>query len=315
MDRSSTSFTPLPVPGAFPLSMDIMDLKGNVLVPRGEPFSKGLLKKIDRRSAPSTKTVLLRDHAVFGKDLLQSISEIPFHSLFVQKSSPSPFEKLSREARLPYWGIEALEYFKEKEPGTYWHSLRVFALTAFMALHFIRQQRRKILVSSMGPLHDVGKVAVPLATLQKKTPLTREERDQLRHHVYAGAVMHQYYQYEENGLGVKVALEHHERPDGSGYPFGIRLKDPMVELIALCDVYDALISPRPYRNRAYDIRTGLEVLTDMAINGTFSLNLVRFLISLHRQEKTDYRKIVLPEKKRGQPPEKNYYGQVLAEKN
>ncbi|MEW6185567.1 MAG: HD domain-containing phosphohydrolase [Thermodesulfobacteriota bacterium] len=314
MNRSFTELTPLRVLRSIPLSYDIPDLEGEVLIRRGKSFSNRLLKNIARRAGPSGKTVLLRDHPLFGKDLLHAIKEIPFYSLLMHHSPANPFEKVSNKASLPSWGIQALEYFKRQDPDTYWHCLRVFALTAYMALHFIQQQRRKVLVASMGPLHDVGKIAVPLSVLQKRTPLTREERDQLRHHVLAGAVLHSYYQYPENSLGAKVALEHHERLDGSGYPFGLRLKDPMVELIALCDVYDALISPRPYRNRAYDLRTCLEVLTDMAINGTFSLNLVRFLISLHRREKTDYRKLILPKEKRGQPPEENYYGQVLAEK-
>jgi len=120
-----------------------------------------------------------------------------------------------------------------------------------------------------------------------------------------------YHQGTADFLGPKVALEHHERLNGSGYPFGLHLSDRTVEIVALCDVYDALISPRPYRNWAYDVRGGLEIMTQLALDGLFSLDLIRFLISLHRQEKTDYKKLIFSEEKRGRHPEKNLYGQFL----
>ncbi|OGP50299.1 MAG: hypothetical protein A2Y79_00985 [Deltaproteobacteria bacterium RBG_13_43_22] len=312
MDHLLRQNNPLRVPKPTPLAYDVHDLNGKFLVKQGELFSTRLLQKMSRMAPPPNKKIRMRDHAVFGKDLLQAINKIPFHPLFSQNFSSSPFEKVLHEAGLPYWGIQALEYFKKMDPDTYWHSLRVFVLTAFMSLQFIKQQKRKLLVASMGPLHDIGKFSVPLKVLQKKTLLSLEERNHIRYHVFSGAVLLSYYQGTENPFGAKVALEHHERLDGSGYPFGILLSDPMVELIALCDVYDALISPRPYRNRAYDLRSGLEVLTEMAMDGTFSLDLVRFLIALHRQEKTDYKKLALSKEIRGLPPEKNYYGQMLS---
>jgi len=80
--------------------------------------------------------------------------------------------------------MEVLEYFKERDPSTYWHSLRVFVLTAILALEFINPPQRKRIVASMGPLHDLGKVSVPLAVLKKKIPLTLKEWNQIRFHVF-----------------------------------------------------------------------------------------------------------------------------------
>jgi HD-GYP domain-containing protein (c-di-GMP phosphodiesterase class II) len=301
----------LEIPKPFPLTYDVQDLKGNILVRKGEPFSTRLLQKLHRSAPVPNRNILLREHAVFGEDLIQAIQAIPFSFLFYKKNALNPFDKVIKEAGLPYWGMEVLEYFKQRDPSTYWHSLRVFILTSIMSLEFITPPKRKLIVASMGPLHDLGKVSVPLAVLQKKTLLTLEERNQIRHHVFSGAVLLSYHQDTTNLLGPKVALEHHERLNGSGYPFGLRLSDRTVEIVAVCDVYDALISPRPYRNRAFDMRTALEVMTQLALDGIFSLALLRFLIALHRREKSDYKKLIFSKEKRGLLPEKNLYGQFL----
>ena len=301
----------LKIPKPISLAYDIKDLNGNLLVGKGEIFSIRLLQKIHQTAPGPKRNVLLREHKVFRADLLQAIQAIPFHPLFHQKISSSPFDKILNEAGLPHWGIEVLEYFKEKDPSTYWHSLRVFVLTAILALEFVSPPKRKKIVASLGPLHDLGKISVPLAVLKKKTPLTLEERNQVRFHVVAGAVLLSYHQGTADIMGPKVALEHHERLNGSGYPFGLHLSDRTVEIVALCDVYDALISPRPYRNRAFDVRTGLEIVTQLALDGLFPLDLLRFLIGLHRQEKSDYKKLIFSKEKRGLPPEKNLYGQFL----
>ena len=59
-------------------------------------------------------------------------------------------------------------------------------------------------------------------------------------------------------MAARVARDHHEFRDGSGYMRGVKLNDPMVEIVAVCDIYDGLLSPRPYRTAAYDNRTALE---------------------------------------------------------
>jgi HD-GYP domain-containing protein (c-di-GMP phosphodiesterase class II) len=82
---------------------------------------------------------------------------------------------------------------------------------------------------------------VPLHILKKTTPLTRTERGIIEHHAAAGYVLINYYYKDIQPLTCRVALDHHERKDGSGYPRGIIFKDPLVEIIAVGDIYDALI--------------------------------------------------------------------------
>jgi len=79
---------------------------------------------------------------------------------------------------------------------------------------------QKNLISTLGPLHDIGKIGVPIEILQKETPITLDEGRCLCHHALTGAVLLSYYEGSKNLLGAFVALEHHERRDGSGYPRG-----------------------------------------------------------------------------------------------
>ena len=118
--------------------------------------------------------------------------------------------------------------------------------------------------------------------LKKTTPLTKTERGFIEHHAAAGYVILSYYYKDIQHLACKVALDHHERRDGSGYPRGILLNDPMVEIIAVSDIYDALIKPRPYRSGPYDNRTALEEITEMAEQYKIGWDVIKALFAHNR---------------------------------
>ena len=99
------------------------------------------------------------------------------------------------------------------------------------------------------PLHDVGKVAIPNEILQKPAPLTAAERRKMQKHTIAGQQILSQSDYHVLAMGAEVALTHHERWDGGGYPHGLAGSDiPLAgRITGIADVYDALISARPYK--------------------------------------------------------------------
>jgi hypothetical protein len=102
-------------------------------------------------------------------------------------------------------------------------------------------------IAYAGMIHDVGKANVPDAILKKPGPLTAEERREIEKHTLWGDAL-----LSENGefrAAREVARAHHERWDGTGYPDGLAGEDiPLAaRIVAVCDVYDALISERPYK--------------------------------------------------------------------
>ena len=208
--------------------------------------------------------------------------------------------------------LQSLDYFKQHDFYTYAHILMVFALSTLLAKDLIPDYQECIQLSATGPTHDIGKICVPLDILKKTTPLTKTERSFIEHHAVAGYVLLSYYYKDIQHLACKVAFDHHERRDGSGYPRGILLKDPLVEIIAVSDIYDALIKPRPYRSTAYDNRAALEEITTMAEQNKIGWDVVKALIAHNRKSKPHYREIKISAEKRGTPPSDNVYG-IIAE--
>ena len=143
--------------------------------------------------------------------------------------------------------------------------------------------------------------------------LTRSDRNILEHHAFAGFVLLSYLLKDHRSFAARVAKEHHERRDGSGYPLAISLRDRMVEIIAVCDIYDALLSPRPYRPMPYDNRTALEEIIEMAQAGKLSWDVVQTLVSHSRKDRPHFRECRLSTEKRGKAPAENLYG-VIVEK-
>jgi response regulator RpfG family c-di-GMP phosphodiesterase len=111
------------------------------------------------------------------------------------------------------------------------------------------------LITKTAPLHDIGKVGVPDAILNKAGRLTPEEFEEIKKHPENGStILRRAKRFLGGGRFLEVArdivLHHHERWDGSGYPHGLAGRDiPLpARLMALADVYDALTSPRVYKS-------------------------------------------------------------------
>jgi putative nucleotidyltransferase with HDIG domain len=134
-----------------------------------------------------------------------------------------------------------------KSPFTFGHSMRV----ATMARHVARkcgldatEQRR---IYRAGLLHDIGKLGVSNLILDKNGPLTDEEREKLEQHPrFTLDILERVSAFR--GFA-RIAALHHEKLDGSGYPFGYTAPDLDIpeRILVVCDIYDALASDRPYR--------------------------------------------------------------------
>ena len=290
------------------LHFPVMDLNGNLIAKEGVQFSKQFLQKIIQVPPQPKPFIPVERIPTLWSDINKAISDLPYRDLFKNSKTKTKLQDMLKNAKLSSFVIGGLNFFNDKDPDTYWHSLHVFVLTGYMAMELISLPEWEPNFAVMGPLHDIGKINVPMEILQKKTPLTRSELRRLHHHTVAGALLITYFHGRKDPLGPTVALEHHERMDSSGYPLGIPISNPIVEMVAICDVYDALISPRPYRNRPFDLRTALEVLTQMTVEGKFSADTLRFLISIHRKGKPNYKKVAFSLEARGTPPEENVYG-------
>jgi two-component system response regulator RpfG len=105
-------------------------------------------------------------------------------------------------------------------------------------------------VEAAAPMHDIGKIGIPDSILRKQGPLTSTERKTMEGHTIIGHEILKDSQSVYMQCGAEIALAHHEKFDGSGYPYGRRGEEiPLAaRIIAVADVYDALTSVRSYKS-------------------------------------------------------------------
>jgi putative nucleotidyltransferase with HDIG domain len=142
----------------------------------------------------------------------------------------------------------SLARLKNADEYTYMHSVAVCALMIALARQLGLNEALVREAGLAGLLHDIGKMAIPDAVLNKPGKLTDSEFATVRDHPVAGSQM-LLESKQLSALVLDVCLHHHEKMDGSGYPH--RLAGEQISLYArmgtVCDVYDAITSNRPYK--------------------------------------------------------------------
>ena len=144
--------------------------------------------------------------------------------------------------------IVSLARLKTHDDYTYMHSMAVCALMVSLGRQLGMDESTAREVGMAGMLHDMGKAMMPLEVLNKPSKLTEAEYQIMKTHPQHG------YELLQEGKGVgevalDVTLHHHERPDGRGYPHGLAgdALTRVARMGAVCDVYDAITSNRPYK--------------------------------------------------------------------
>ena len=129
----------------------------------------------------------------------------------------------------------------------------------------------------------------------------------LQGHPIVGHLLLTYYMGGSHFGNCRVALYHHERKNGMGYPGGIHLNDDVVELITIADAFDALLSVRPYRKEPFDLRSALDLLWVEGKKGMFNPELVKLLIAYSRKDAGSSEEARIAEEQRIPGPASNRY--------
>ncbi|MCR4629042.1 MAG: HD-GYP domain-containing protein [Clostridium sp.] len=146
---------------------------------------------------------------------------------------------------------------------TFKHSVDVATISMVIARRRGWKRHQIIEVGEAGLLHDIGKTKIPNELLNKAERLTDEEFQILKGHSLLG------YELVKDNREVSPAialgiLQHHEKIDGSGYPFGATVSQihPYAKVIAVADIYDALVTERPYK-KGYSNKDAIAILMSM----------------------------------------------------
>jgi putative two-component system response regulator len=143
--------------------------------------------------------------------------------------------------------------FRDTDTGAHIRRVSRFAEEIARRMDMAEEFVECILLAS--PMHDIGKIAIPDRILLKAGPLDAGEWDVMKTHTVLGAQILRSGTTTYVHMGAEIAMSHHERWDGSGYPRGLTGDAiPMSgRIMSICDVYDALRSLRPYKEpRSHD---------------------------------------------------------------
>ena len=164
-------------------------------------------------------------------------------------SAQSLVEEISDSVTRNPGALISLARLKTADDYTYMHSVAVCALMVALAKQLKLNDDQTRLAGMAGLLHDLGKAAIPLSVLNKPGKLTDKEFTVVRSHPVEG-----YHMLKEGGsvpdAVLDACLHHHEKMDGTGYPDKLKGENISViaRMTAICDVYDAITSDRPYKS-------------------------------------------------------------------
>ena len=219
-------------------------LATDVLIGNGEPTRAPVVPESFERELERARKVVRRAHG----EVLRMFNDVRMGAAVDLDQAAELVESIQQSVERNAGALLSLVRLKDKNAYTYMHSISVAALMSALAgrLGLDDDGRRRAGIA--GLLHDIGKIGIASEILDKPGKLSDEEFAIVRDHPRIG---HDYLQRAESidPVALDVCLHHHERSDGRGYPD--RLAGEEITLFArmgaICDVYDAITSDRPYK--------------------------------------------------------------------
>jgi putative nucleotidyltransferase with HDIG domain len=251
------------------LARPVLDEKGKILLGRGVTLTESFIKRLYYLGItavyiedPMTDDILVED-LISEQTRQEAIGLV--HSILSQMTASEQFPRLFQARNM---GVRMQTLFKDilremrshknltvnlaniyaADTHLYHHSVNVSLIALAIALKMGFEDQQLIHLGIGTLLHDIGKLKIPEAIVNKPGKLTPEEFEIMKSHtIYGYQILRK--QEDISFLSAHVALQHHERVDGSGYPRGLTGKEMHLfgKISAVADVYDALIANRIYR--------------------------------------------------------------------
>lgn len=183
--------------------------------------------------------------------------------------------------------VSLLEPLSKHHYGTYIHSIHVAFLSVQIGIKCNLSENELRVLALGSVLHDVGKISIPIEILDKKTQLTDEEFDIIKKHPENGFYLLRNKEIDEEIS--KIALLHHKKLNGTGYPLESNdmdiqkiLNEPIdniVQIVQVADMFEAIVTTRAYKKK-YNINKAIELLEKDVNSGILEYQYVSVLNNL-----------------------------------
>ncbi len=199
-------------------------------------FSLGAVDYITKPVVPSLVQARVKSQLYIANQRLLLFEEVKEKTKEIRETQVEVINVLGRAAE-----------FKDNETGN--HVKRVAAYSYLLAIKYGIDQREAELLMLASPMHDVGKIGIADNILKKPGRLDDDERKAMNEHAEIGSEILGKQTSEVLKYAKIVAIEHHEKWNGKGYPNGIKGENIHLfsRIVAIADVFDALTSERPYK--------------------------------------------------------------------
>jgi len=293
----------------FIMREDLYACDGTLILRQGEILTNGVIDAMQKSGRMRNREVSLVKRSEVIDDYRAVMEEENYNVIFANDAVKEEVLDLVGEISLIREIYQELELCKVMDHYTYRHILITSLLTTLLAKDFFSDLRPIIQAGSAALTHDFGKSRIPIEVLQSARKLDYEEFLYILEHPWISFLLLAYYTGEAEALHPLVAFNHHEKIDGSGYPRGIKIDDPTIRLVTICDMFDALISPRTYRVDPFNVRGALDFLYEEATFGRLDMTFVKLMISHNRHIKIPIDSLIISQDNTGYrpPSEKNNY--------
>jgi putative two-component system response regulator len=228
-------------------------------------FELGAVDYITKPVHPALVLSRVKTHLTLANQQRATEAEVQLRTQELQQSQRDAIYMLGKAG-----------HYNDNDTGV--HIWRMAEYSALLAMKLGWSHDDAIMMKQAAAMHDTGKIGIPDAILKAPRALTDEEWDVMRSHSQLGYEILSFSQTPLFQLAAEIALTHHEKWDGSGYPAGLSEKSipESGRIVAIADVFDALTMKRPYKE-AWPIEKALTILKQDA--GThFDPDLVNLFI-------------------------------------
>jgi putative nucleotidyltransferase with HDIG domain len=245
---------------------DIYSNKGIILLAKGTALNDYIKEKLINMGIENVKVCTSSEdinYQIIKENYLTTITQTKEFICDIAAGKKFGLEKVMSISDLVYQSInendsmlKCINEMQKADEYTYTHCINVafYSMLIGKWMKLSEVEIKKLVLS--GLLHDIGKLKIPEQILNKKDKLTKEEFDIIKNHTILG------FGILENIDGIDIdvkhaVLLHHERIDGSGYPFNFLSNNISLyaRIVAVADVYDAMTSERSYKKRATPFET------------------------------------------------------------